>query len=137
MMKRSASNHHDHHDHDHKDAGTMVHNHLSRKVFDRACAASKDSIDEIVACVTTNEGLMKAMDAKAAAQCYKDTFGQDFDPKDLNKHKELICKDREKFENLTACIYKQTAASLDKNELEKLAEAMVDVGLCIINALDG
>lgn len=131
MMKRSAKDQVDDH---HK---TMMHNHLSRKVFDRACAASKDSIDEIVACVTTNEHLMKTVDAKAASNCYRDAFGQDFDPKDLSKHKELICKNREKFESMTACVYRETAAAMDQKELEKLTEAMVDVGLCIINALDG
>lgn len=131
IMKRSA----DHkHDDKHK---AMMHNHLSRKVFDRACAASKDSIDEIVACVTTNEAIMKAVDAEVAQKCYKDTVGEDFDPKEMAKHKDLICKDREKLENLTSCIFSHTAGSLDSVRMEKLTEAMVDVGLCIINALDG
>lgn len=128
MVKREA------HPNEHK---TMMHNHLSRKVFERACAASKDSIDEIFACVTQNEHLMKAVDEKVASGCYKESFGEEFDPKDLHKHKELICKNRDKFESLTACIYRKTAEVLDTKQMEKLTEAMVDVGLCIINALDG
>lgn len=125
IVKRDAEQH------------SVMHNHLSRKVFERACAASKDSIDEIMACVTTNEHIMKAVDEKVAAGCYKDAFGQDFDPKDMHKHKELICKNRDKFEIMTACIYRKTAENMDTKQMEKLTESMVDVGLCIINALDG
>lgn len=121
-------------DHHHK---TMLHNHLSRKVFDRACAASKDTIDEIIACLTTNQALLKAVKEDTAKACYKDSFGLDFDPKDVIKHKELICNNREKFETMTTCVYKKTADVLDAKEMERMAEAMVDVGLCIINALDG
>lgn len=114
----------------------MLHNHLSRKVFDRACAASKDTIDEIVACLTGNEGLTKRVKADTANQCYKESFNVDFDPKDVTKHKELICNNREKFEEMTTCIYRKTSEVLDQKEIEKLTEALVDVGLCIINALD-
>lgn len=115
----------------------MVHNHLSRKVFDRACAASKDTIDEIVACITENQTLVKAVQPTLANSCHKDAFGIDFDQKDLSKHKDMICKNRDKFEDMTACIYRKMAESLDPKEMDKMAEAMVDVGLCIINALDG
>lgn len=123
---RSANQHH-----------SMMHNHLSRKVFDRACAASKDTIDEIIACLTTNEGLMKAVKVDTAKTCYKEAFNMDFDPKDVIKHKELICNNRDKFEAMTTCIYKKTAEVADTKEMEKLTETLVDIGLCIINALDG
>lgn len=115
----------------------MLHNHLSRKVFDRACAASKDTIDEIVICLTGNASLMKAIKVDTAQLCYKEAFNQEFDPKDVIKHKELICNNRDKFESMTTCIYKKTGEVLDSKEMEKLTEILVDVGLCIINALDG
>lgn len=123
--------------HEHNSHHSMVHNHLSRKVFDRACAASKDTIDEIIACFSTNEGLLKAIKKDTAQDCFKDAFNMEFDPKDVIKHKELICNNREKFENMTTCIYKRTGEMTDAKEMEKLTEIMVDVGLCIINALDG
>lgn len=129
IVKRSDDKHKHHH--------SMVHNHLSRKVFDRACAASKDTIDEIVACITGNEALTKSVKPDIGINCHKDAFGIDFDPKDINKHKELICNNREKFEDMTACMYHKMAESLDPKEMQKMTEAMVDVGLCIINALDG
>lgn len=116
---------------------SMVHNHMSRKVFDRACAASKDTIDEIIACITDNEAITKTVKPELAQDCHKETFGVEFDPKDIHRHKEMICNNREKFENMTACIYRKLTESLDPKEMDKLAEAMVDVGLCIINALDG
>jgi len=118
-------------------ARSMMHNHLSRKVFDRACAASKDTIDEIIACLTSNQALLKAVKEETAKSCYREAFGLDFDPKDVTKHKELICNNRDKFETMTTCVYKKTADVLDAKEMEKMAEAMVDVGMCIINALDG
>lgn len=113
-----------------------LHSHMSRKVFDRACAASKDVIDEIVACMTSNDNMTKAIKPEVAAGCYKDAFGADFDPKALNKHKEMICKNREKFETMTTCVYRKAAEAMSKEELNKLTDAMVDVGLCIVNALD-
>lgn len=116
---------------------SAMHNHLSRKVFDRACAASKDTIDEIVACLTGNEGLMKSVKLETAKVCYKEAFNQEFDPKDVVKHKDLICNNRDKFETMTTCIYKKTGEMTDAKEMEKLTESLVDVGLCIINALDG
>lgn len=116
---------------------SMLHNHMSRKVFERACAASKDTLEEIIACLTGNEHLMKAVKKEDALSCHKEAFGIEFDPKDAMKHKELVCKNREKFEQMTACIYRKTAEATDAKEIEKLTEAMVDVGLCIINALDG
>lgn len=119
------------------DHRSMMHSHLSRKVFDRACAASKDTIDEILACLSNNEGLMKSVKRDTAAACYRESFELDFDPKDFSKHKDLICNNRDKFENMTACIYRKTAEVLDQKEMEKLTEALVDIGLCIINALDG
>lgn len=155
MVKRAASDshadhkeaHHDdkhgHHDNKHghhKDTDkhtSMMHSHLSRKVFDRACAASKDTIDEVVACVSKNEHMLKIIKPEVAAKCYQDSFGQEFDPKDIIHHKELICKNREKFEDMTACVYRKTAEALDPKEIDQMTGAMVDVGLCIINALDG
>ena len=122
---------------DHKHHHAMLHNHLSRKVFDRACAASKDTIDEIVACLTGNQALNKSVKEDTAKTCYKEAFGQDFDPKEMGKHKDLICNNREKFEAMTTCVYMKSAEALSAHEIEKLTEAMVDVGLCIINALDG
>lgn len=119
-----------------KDHHTSIHNHLSRKVFDRACAASKDTIDEIVACLT-NSQVLKSVKVELAGSCYKDAFGVDFDPKDMTQHKDLICNNRDKFESMTSCVYRKTAESVDAKEFEKMTEAMVDVGLCIINALDG
>lgn len=139
LFKRSAGAA-DHHNNTHKHSDkhtSMVHSHLSRKVFDRACAASRDTIDEIIACLTGNELLNKTIKPDTAAKCYKDAFNMDFDPKDMVKHKELICNNRDKFENMTACIYRTTAESMDEKEFDKMTEAMVDVGLCIINALDG
>lgn len=122
---------------DHHHHTTMMHNHLSRKIFDRACAASKDTIDEVIACLTGNETLKKTVKEETAKKCYKDSFGMEFDPKDVSKHKDLMCNNRDKFESMTTCIYKKTADALGIKEIEKMAEAMVDVGLCIINALDG
>lgn len=119
---------------DHK---TMMHSHLSRKVFDRACASSKDTIDEIVACIHNNEHLMKNINPETAAKCYKDAFGTEFNHAEMTKHKELICNNRDKFEEMTACVYRKTAEAMDMKQIERLTEAMVDVGLCIINALDG
>lgn len=118
---------------DHK---SMMHSHLSRKVFDRACAASRDTIDEIIACVTSSS-LHTQANVQASKDCYKETFGTDFDPNDVAKHKELICNNRDKFENLTGCVYKKIGELLDPKEMEKFTESLVDVGLCIINALDG
>ena len=120
--------------HDHK---SMFHNHLSRKVFDRACSASKDTIDEIIACVTKSEVVTKTLKDQGAKDCYKEAFNSDFDPNDVTKHKELICNNRDKFETMTACIYAKTGQALDPKQMEKLTESLVDVGLCIINALDG
>ena len=135
LVKRAAAAHADH---KHSDKhSSMVHSHLSRKVFDRACAASKDTIDEVIACLTGNEIVNKTIKPETAGKCFQDSFGTEFDPKDAMKHKELICNNREKFENMTACIYRTTAESMDEKEFEKMTEAMVDVGLCIINALDG
>lgn len=125
---KTASNHSHHH---------MIHSHLSRKVFERACAASKDTIDEIIACLTNNQQLVKTVKPESATSCFKETFGLEFDPTDFHKHKELICNNREKFESLTACIYRKTAEASDPKEMEKFMESLVDVGLCIINALDG
>lgn len=119
------------------DHNVMMHNHLSRKVFDRACAASKDTVDEILACVTGSDMLAKTLKDATAKHCYSEAFGDGFDPTDVTKHRELICKNREKFESMTACIYKKTGESLDPKEMEKFTESLVDVGLCIINALDG
>lgn len=135
IAKRLADHKHDHDGSDkhHK----MMHNHLSRKVFDRACAASKDTIDEIVNCIKSNETMLKIVKPEVAAKCYQDAFGQSFDPKDMDIHKELICKNREKFEEMTACVYRKTAEALNPKEVDTMTGAMVDVGLCIINALDG
>lgn len=119
-----------------KDHHSMMHNHLSRKVFDRACAASKDTIDEIVACLDNN-AIIKSANKELAKSCYKDSYGIDFDPKVIAQNKEMICKNREKFEMMTGCVYRKTAESVDQKEFDRLTEAMVDVGLCIINALDG
>lgn len=130
LFKRGSDNHHE-------PDKTMMHNHMSRKVFDRACAASKDTLDEIMACLHSNEHMIKAIKSDVAAECYKENFGVNFDPKETQKHKDLICNNRDKFESMTACTYRRTAQSLDSKEIEKLTEAMVDVGLCIINALDG
>lgn len=115
----------------------MMHNHLSRKVFDRACAASKDTIDEVVACVTNNEQMLKMVKPEVAGKCYKDSFGQEFDPKEMMHHKELICTNRDKFEEMTACVYRKTAEAMNPKEIDTMTSAIVDVGLCIINALDG
>lgn len=128
-VKRSNESHNGH--------PGSIHNHMSRKVFDRACAASKDTIDEIISCITNNESMTKIVNPEMAASCYKQTYGQDFDHKDFSKHKDMICKERQKFEEMTTCIYKKTTESLGEKENDKLAEAMVDVGLCILNALDG
>lgn len=128
-LSRSAAEKHPHQ--------VMMHNHLSRKVFDRACAASKDTIDEIFACLTSNDVLMKSVKASSAKECYKEAYGQEFNADEVLKHKELICNNRDKFESMTACIYKKTADSMDAKEMEKLTETLVDVGMCIINALDG
>jgi len=130
-VRDSKGNHHDH-----KQNNSNMHNHLSRRVFDRACAASRDTIDEILSCLVNNEHLTKSINPDTAKNCYKESFNIDFDPKDLVKHKDLICNNREKFELMTTCVYRKTAEVLDSKELEKLTEAMVDVGLCIINALD-
>ena len=120
-----------------QDHHSKMHSHLSRKVFDRACAASKDTIDEIVACVTSSELVSKTIKEQASNGCYKDAFGMEFDMKDKDKHKELICKNRDKFENMTACMYHKIAGSMDQKEIDRLTESLVDVGLCIVNALDG
>lgn len=125
---------HTKHNHSHH---TVLHNHISRKVFDRACAASKDTIDEIVACMTSNEQLVKSVNPESATGCFKESFGTDFDPKDFHKHKDLVCNNRDKFEEMTACIYRKTMESTSSKEMEKFMESLVDVGLCIINALDG
>ena len=115
----------------------MMHNHMSRKIFDRACAASKDTIDEIVACVTNNKSMLQAVKEGKGTACYKEAFGEDFKPTDLDRHKDLMCNNRDKFEALTTCIYSKAAESMSSKELEQMTEAMVDVGLCIINALGG
>jgi hypothetical protein len=114
----------------------MFHNHLSRKVFDRACSASKDTIDEIIACVTNSEILSKALKDAASKECYKTAFNAEFDPNDVTRHKDLICNNRDKFETMTACIYQKTSEMMDPKQMEKFTETLVDVGLCIINALD-
>lgn len=119
------------------DMHASMHSHLSKKVFDRACAASKDTIDEIIACLTSNPDLIKAVKHETAAGCYKEAYGVDFDPKETMQHKELICKQRDKFELMTSCVYRKTAEVSDSNQMQKLSEILVDVGLCIINALDG
>lgn len=140
MVKRSSNDKEAHHDdkHGHRDKHmSSMHSHLSRKVFDRACAASKDTIDEVVACISKNENMLKIVKPEVAAKCYKDSFGEGFDPKDMAHHKELICKNREKFEDMTTCVYRKTAEALNPKEVDEMTSAMVDVGLCIINALDG
>lgn len=118
------------------DPSGMMNSHLSRRVFDRACAASKDTIDEIVACMTSNEALVTSVTKDVAAKCYHDAFGTEFDPKEMQIHKDMICKNRDKFEQMTTCIYRKTADAVSKEEMSKLTDAMVDVGLCIVNALD-
>lgn len=134
VAKRLADHKHGHDDDKHT---KMMHSHLSRKVFDRACAASKDTIDEIVNCIKGNETLLKVIKPEVAAKCYEDAFGKPFDPKEMDLHKELICKNREKFEDMTACVYRKTAEAMKPQEMDTVTSAMVDVGLCIINALDG
>lgn len=129
ITKRSAGHKIDH--------SSMMHNHLSRRIFDRACAASKDIIEEVIACLTGNESLIKTIKPEVALKCYKDSFGVDFDPNDMMKHKELICNNRSKFEQMTTCVYQTTSEAMDSKQVEKLVEAMVDVGLCITNVLDG
>lgn len=115
----------------------VMHSHMSRKVFDRACAASKDTLDDIIKCLVSNKHLMEAIKRQDTLDCHKEAFGVEFDPADAHKHKDLICNNRDKFEDMTACVYRKTAeANLDQKEIDKLTESMVDVGLCIINALD-
>lgn len=124
--KRMAPNHH-----------IMLHTHMSRKVFDRACAASKDVIDEIILCVTNNKDLMKHLKFQNATVCHKEAFGTDFDPKDMAKHRDEICKSRDKFESMIGCVYEKISADATPQQMQELTEGMVDVGLCIVNALDG
>lgn len=119
---------------DHK---TVMHNHLARRVFERACAASKDAIDEILGCLTGNEQVNKHIKPEMSEKCFKSSFGLEFDRNDVMKHKELVCNNRDKFEQMTTCVYKTASEAMDPHEVEKLTEALVDVGLCIINALDG
>lgn len=130
IIKRSVK------DSDHHDGHGMMHSHMARKVFDRACAANKDTIDDIIECLHNNEHLMKAIKSDIAGSCYKESFGLEFDPKETEKHKNIICNNRDKFETMTSCAYRKTAESVDTKEIEKLTESMVDVGLCIVNALD-
>lgn len=116
---------------------SMLHNHMSRKVFDRACAASKDVIDEIILCVTDNKDLMANMNLNVASTCYRNSFGVNFDVNDITKHKDLICKQRDKFEDMVACVYHEVTANATEKVIDQLTSALVDVGLCIINAIDG
>lgn len=115
----------------------VMHSHMSRKVFDRACAADKDTLDEIIGCITTNKFLVNTIKLEDANACHKDAFGVDFDANNVTLHRDLMCKHREKFEQMTTCVYRKTAEAVTKEQMDKMAEAMVDVGLCVINALDG
>lgn len=115
----------------------ILHNHMSKKIFDRACAASKDVIEEVILCVTDNKDLLAHFQMDAASNCYKTTYGTDFDRKDLMKHHEEICKQREKFEDLIGCVYHQMTANATAKVMDEISNSLVDVGLCIINALDG
>lgn len=123
--KRMAEKHH-----------LAMHTHMSRKVLDRACAASKDVIDEIIACVTNNKTLMESKQWQKAAECHKEAFGVDFDPKDLTKHHAEICQQKDKFETMVGCVYEKISNESTSAEMQQLTESMVDVGLCIVNALD-
>lgn len=122
-------------------AKAIIHGHLSRKVYERVCKASKDSIDEIVACMTNNESLLSTFKDSPSASggggsCYKEAFGEDFDPKAVARHHELVCKRREMFETLLSCMYKRATSIADPKELENFTDGLVDAGMCIINALD-
>lgn len=116
---------------------SMLHNHMSKKVFERACAAPKDVVQEIILCVTDNKDLMKNLNLDNASECHKEAFGTEFDKKDMMKHKDEICKQREKFEEMVSCVYHKVTENANEKVMEELTGAMVDVGLCIINALDG
>lgn len=116
---------------------SMMHSHMSKKVFERACSASKDVVDEIILCVTDNKDLMKHLNLDNAAECHKEAFGTEFDKNDMLKHKDEICKQREKFEQMISCVYHKVTQNANDHMLEELTGALVDVGLCIINALDG
>jgi hypothetical protein len=111
------------------------HQHISRKVLDYACAASKDTVDEIMACTTKNEYLSGSSKLASVKNCYTETYGTPFDPNDAAKHKELICKNRDKFELLTACFYQRLVDEMTIKELERFGASLVDLGLCIVNAL--
>lgn len=115
----------------------MFHSHMSKKVFDRACSASKDVIDEIVGCMNGNSLMMKHMNDPGNRNCFKESFGIEFDPKDVTKHRDLICKQRDKFEEMVSCSFLKISESSTAKDMESLTEAMVDVGLCVINAIDG
>lgn len=69
-------------------------------------------------------------------KCFKETFGEEFSKNDMAKHRDMLCKNKEKMEDMTSCMYHQMM-HLDKEELDRIADQMVDVGMCIINALDG
>lgn len=118
------------------EAREHIHHHLSRKVFERACSAPKDIIDEVVACVMKNEALNKVVKEEVAKKCYKDAFGADFDANEMAKHKELVCKNHSKFEEMTACVYHKMGETATRKEMHHLAEGLADVGLCIVNAID-
>ncbi|KAG9509125.1 hypothetical protein GZH46_02365, partial [Fragariocoptes setiger] len=113
-----------------------MHSHLSRKVLERACAAGKDAIDEIIACFSNNMAAKAMLKPELALKCHKEAFNIEFDMNDIEKHRQLICENRDKFEMMTACVYRQATANVDIKQREIFAEAMVDLGLCIINALN-
>lgn len=110
-----------------------MHSHMSRKILDRACKASKDTLDEVMQCIIKNELYEKHRDK--GKKCFKETFNEEFNHDDMAKHRDLLCKNKDKMEEMTSCMYHQMM-HLDQAELDRIADAMVDVGMCIINALD-
>lgn len=83
------------------DHHTSMHHHLSRKILDKACAASKDTIEEIVGCFKNNKTVNSALKPEVAQSCHKEAFGVEFKLNEIQKHKEEICQHKDKFEQVS------------------------------------
>lgn len=111
---------------------------FAKRIFKQACAANKDTIDEMMKCYHKSDFLVQTVRGEDLAKtCYKKVYGTEFDHKDVMTHKEIVCKSPEKLEQMRACLIKNVTEKLSQTDLRKLPAALRDVGRCALEVLNG
>lgn len=118
------------------DVKNKMNKQMIRRILDRACNASEETLSEVVGCFIGNRELAKSVKAKTATECFKEAYGANLEVADMFKSRDVICNQRDKFDLLTECMIERTTANLNKEQADRVNEAFVDVGLCIVDALD-